>query len=190
RDLFSLKVDLVFYDITSTYFEGAGPAGLAFKGHSRDEKPHNVQVVVGVVMVAGYWPIAHHVFVGNTIDVTTVKTVVEDLRKRFELGRVVFVGDRGMVSRGNFAALAEQGDGYLVGLKRRSNPEVDGWLQQIQEPAWVDCPGGINSRERAQPLRTRVQEIASGKEGMRVFVIDSEERQAYEQGQREKCMER
>jgi transposase len=189
RDLFSLKVDLVLYDITSSYFEGAGPEGLAFHGHSRDEKPHNVQVVVGVVM-AGRWPIAHHVFAGNTVDVTTVPQVLKDLRERFGLGRVVFVGDRGMVSRGNLKEIEEQGQGYLVGLKRRCNPQVDGWLQKIAEGAWVDCPGGINTRERAEPLRTRVQEIASGEEGMRVFVIDSDERRAYEQGQRSKCMQR
>ena len=52
RDLFSFKPDLVLYDITSTYFEGAGPAQIARHGHSRDEKPHNVQVIVGVVMVS------------------------------------------------------------------------------------------------------------------------------------------
>jgi transposase len=189
RDLFSLKVDLVLYDITSSYFEGAGPAGLAFHGHSRDEKPHNVQVVVGVVM-AGGWPIAHHVFAGNTVDVTTVQQVVKDLNTRFGLGRVVFVGDRGMVSRANLKEMTEQGQGYLVGLKRRCNPQVDGWLQKIQEQAWVACPGGINTKERAEPLRTRVQEIESGEEEMRVFVIDSDERRAYEQAQRTKCMER
>ena len=188
RDLFSLKVDLVLYDITSSYFEGGGPAGLAFHGHSRDEKPHNVQVVVGVVM-AGGWPIAHHVFAGNTVDVTTVQQVVKDLHTRFGLGRVVFVGDRGMVSRANLKEMTGQGQGYLVGLKRRCNPQVDGWLRKIQESAWVVCPGGINTRERAEPLRTRVQEIDSGEE-MRVFVIDSDERRGYEQGQRSKCMER
>ena len=53
RDLFSFKPDLVLYDITSTYFEGAGPADFAKHGHSRDGKPHNVQVIVAVVMVAG-----------------------------------------------------------------------------------------------------------------------------------------
>ena len=189
RDLFSLKVDLVLYDITSSYFEGAGPAGLAFHGHSRDEKPHNVQVVVGVVM-AGGWPIAHHVFAGNTVDVSTVQKVLKDLKERFGLGRVVFVGDRGMVSRDNLKQIAEQGQGYLVGLRRRCNPQVDGWLRKIAEEAWVDCPGGINTQERAKPLRTRVQEIDSGEEGMRVFVIDSDERRAYEQGQRSKCMQR
>jgi len=66
RDLFSFKPDLVLYDITSTYFEGAGPAGFAKHGHSRDGKPHNVQVIVAVVMVSG-WPIAHHVWAGNEL---------------------------------------------------------------------------------------------------------------------------
>jgi len=60
RDLFSLKPDLVLYDITSTYFEGTGPVDFAKHGYSRDGKSQNVQVIVGVVMVAG-WPIAHHV---------------------------------------------------------------------------------------------------------------------------------
>jgi hypothetical protein len=60
RNLFSLNVDLVFYDLTSTYFEGHGPGGFALQGHSRDGKPRNGQVLVGLVMIEG-WPIAHHV---------------------------------------------------------------------------------------------------------------------------------
>ena len=72
RDLFSLKPDLVLYDITSTYFEGAGPADFAKHGYSRDGKSQNVQVIVGVVMVAG-WPIAHHVWAGNEVDHSTVQ---------------------------------------------------------------------------------------------------------------------
>jgi transposase len=159
RDLFSLKPDLVLYDITSTYFEGAGPADFAKHGYSRDGKPQNVQVVVGMVMVAG-WPIAHHVWAGNRIDATTVQEVVADLRTRFAFGRVVFVGDRGMVSDDNIDALARDGHGYLVGMKRRRNAELDGWLQMVDEAKWLDCPVGITAREKKQnPPRTRVQEI-------------------------------
>ena len=84
RDLFSLQPDLVLYDVTSTYFEGEGPQGLAKHGYSRDGKPQNVQVVVGLVLVAG-WPIAHHVWEGNRLDVTTVREVLADLRQRFAL---------------------------------------------------------------------------------------------------------
>jgi transposase len=190
RDLFSLKPDLVLYDITSTYFEGAGPANFARNGHSRDCKPQNVQVIVGMVMVAG-WPIAHHVWEGNRLDHTTVQEVIGDLRRRFELGRVVFVGDRGMVTAANLESITKDKHGFLVGLKRRRNPKLDQWLNAVDETKWVNCPGGINVQERkTDPPRTRAQEVPSGIEGMRVIIIDSDERRAYEQAKRQQAMER
>ncbi len=190
RDLFSIQPELVLYDITSTYFEGAGPTDFAKHGYSRDGKAQNVQVVVGVVMVAG-WPIAHHVWPGNRKDSTTVQEVVRDLCKRFSFARVIFVGDRGMVSEKNLETLQKEGHGYLVGLKRRRNAELDQWLQKIDDAKWLDCPVGITAREnKAHPPRTRVQEIKTGEEGRYVFVIDSEERRDYEQGKRKQAMER
>lgn len=190
RDLFSLKPDLVLYDITSTYFEGAGPHDFAKHGYSRDGKPQNVQVVVGVVMVAG-WPIAHHVWAGNRIDHTTVQDVISDLQKRFAFGRLIFVGDRGMVTDENIEAITKDEHGFLVGVKRRRNAQIDGWLDAVDDTKWVRCPGGINTQERkTDPPRTRAQEVASGDPGLRVIVIDSDERRGYEQAKREQAMER
>jgi transposase len=190
RDLFSLKPDLVLYDITSTYFEGAGPHDFARHGYSRDGKSQNVQVIVGMVMVAG-WPIAHHVWAGNRIDHSTVQEVISDLRKRFEFGRLVFVGDRGMVTDANIESITKDKHGYLVGIKRRRNAELDGWLDAVDDTKWIDCPGGTNTRERkADPPRTRAQEIPSGNPDLRVIVIDSDERRGYEQAKREQAMER
>lgn len=190
RDLFSLKPDLVLFDITSTYFEGAGPEDFAKHGYSRDGKSQNVQVVVGVVMVAG-WPITHHVWPGNRLDSTTVQEVVGDLVKRFAFQRIVFVGDRGMVSEDNLDAIVKNGHGYLVGVKRRRNAELDDWLQKVDDAKWLDCEVGITAREKKEnPPRTRVQEIATGDEARRVFVIDSGERREYEQAKRTQAMER
>ena len=190
RDLFSFKPDLVLYDITSTYFEGAGPRDFAKHGYSRDGKSQNVQVIVGVVMVAG-WPIAHHVWAGNRIDHSTVQDVINDLRKRFDFGRLVFVGDRGMVTEENIESITNEENGYLVGIKRRRNAKLDAWLDAVDETKWIDCPGGVNTRERkTDPPRTRAQEVASGDPAMRVIVIDSDERRGYEQGKREQAMER
>jgi transposase len=190
RDLFSFKPDLVLYDITSTYFEGAGPDDFARHGYSRDGKPHNVQVIVGVVMVAG-WPIAHHVWAGNRIDHSTVQEVINDLRRRFAFGRLVFVGDRGMVTEANIEAITRDEQGFLVGVKRRRNPRIDGWLAAVDETKWVTCPGGINTRERkTDPPRTRAQEVLSGDPAVRVIVIDSDERRTYERARREQAMER
>jgi transposase len=197
RDLFSLKPELVLYDITSTYFEGAGPTDFAKHGYSRDGKPQNVQVVVGLVMVAG-WPIAHHVWEGNTVDSTTVQKVVADLMARFEFRRVVFVGDRGMVSEENLVSLQKDGHGYLLGVRRRQNAELDGYLQRIDETRWQDCPVGITSREKKKPPRTRVQEVTAkpapedGDEStpQRIFIIDSDERRVYEESKRGQAQER
>ncbi len=190
RDLFRFKPDLVLYDITSTSFEGAGPADFAEHGYSRDGKPHNVQVIVGVVMVAG-WPIAHHVWAGNRIDHSTVQEVIRDLRQRFAFGRLVFVGDRGMVTEANLEAITREEHGFLVGVKRRRNPQIAGWLEAVDDTKWVTCPGGINTRERkTDPPRTRAEEVLSGDPGLRVIVIDSDERRTYERAKREQAMER
>jgi transposase len=188
RDLFSLKVDLVFYDLTSTYFEGKGPAEISRHGKSRDEKPRNPQVMVGLVMLNG-WPIAHHVFPGNTKDEKTVSEVTQDLEKRFGLKRVVFVGDRGMVTTENLDTFRKRAQGYLVGLRRRRNQEVYQWIEQASGP-WLECPVGIVARERTVIPKTLVQEVPSGKEGIRIFVVHSEERRQYEIAMRMKSMER
>jgi transposase len=191
RDLFHFQPDLVFYDLTSTYFEGHGPATLAKHGYSRDGKPRNVQVVVGVVMVAG-WPIAHHVWAGNTRDSKTVAEVVKDLTRRFQFRRAVFVGDRGMVTEKNLDVLqTADGDwGFLLGMTRRQNPEAEALIDRVDEGRWLDCPSGINGQEAAHKQRTRVQEVSCARTGVRVFVVDSDERRAYEQRQRAKAMAR
>jgi transposase len=189
RDLFSLKPELVLYDITSTYFEGAGPVGFAKHGHSRDGKPHNVQVIVAVVMVSG-WPIAHHVWAGNEVDHTTVGKAIDDLHRRFRFKRLVFVGDRGMITSDNLETITKAGHGYLVGLKRRRNKKLDRWLKAVDQTKWINCPVGITAQEKTNPPRTRAQEVPSGVAGMRVIIVDSDERRDYEQAMRHKSMER
>jgi transposase len=192
RDLFDFEPDLVLYDLTSTYFEGHGPS-MAQHGYSRDGKRRKVQVVVGVVMVAG-WPIAHHVWAGNTRDSTTVKEVIEDLTKRFDFRRVVFVGDRGMVTESNLQTVQDaDGEwGFLVGMTRRRNPEAETLIDRVKEDAWIDCEVGINAQEKKADNRprTRVQEVKCDRAGVRAFVVDSDERREYEQRMREKAMQR
>jgi len=188
RNLFSLNVDLVFYDLTSTYFEGDGPEGLAKHGHSRDGKPRNRQVLVGVVMIDG-WPIAHHVFEGNRRDASTVEEVLKDIQSRFGLRRVAFVGDRGMVTSQNVELLRSRDQGYVVGLNRRRRPKVLGYVRRATGP-WLECPMGMVASEKTLPPKTLVQEVASDQPGVRVFVAHSDERLAYESAEREKAMQR
>lgn len=89
---------LVLYDLTSTYFEGRH-CPLAKYGYSRDERRGNPQIVFGLLSDAEGCPVAVEVFEGNTADPKTVAQQVEKLRQRFQLERIVLIGDRGMLTQ-------------------------------------------------------------------------------------------
>ena len=110
-------------------------------------------MIVAVVMVAG-WPIAHHVWAGNEVDHTTVGKAIADLHQRFGFNRLVFVGDRGMVTSDNLDAITAGNHGYLVGLKRRRNKKLDKWLAAVDEAKWINCPVGVTAREKVDPPPT------------------------------------
>ena len=88
---------LVLYDVTSTYFEGRS-CPLAQYGHSRDGKKDKLQIVFGLLCNAEGCPVAVEVFEGNTADPATLRNQVEKLRHRFNLKRIILVGDRGLIT--------------------------------------------------------------------------------------------
>lgn len=179
RDLFSVKVDIVFYDLTSTYFCRKRPKGhLRRHGISKDGKPRQVQVILGVVMANGF-PIAHHVFPGNTAEKATMQGVVRDLQKRFGLRRVMVVSDRGLVSPDNLDFLSKTQLCYLLGIPGRRCQEAAEVLEALDANRW----------QRVDQTN-RVQEVRLGGRSCRYFVIDSEERKVYEQSMRLRSMER
>jgi hypothetical protein len=138
-------------------------------------------VLVGVVIIDG-WPITLHVFRGNGRDAMTVPQMPLDLERRFGLRRLVFVGDRGMVTSVNVDLLRARRQGYVVAPNRRRHGDVYRYIARATGP-WLDCPVGITAREKSTPPTTRVQEVASDHPGVRIFFVDSEERLAYERTQ-------
>ena len=186
RHLFALQCDLVFYDLASTWFEGPGPDGLARHGYSRDKRPGNRQVLLGVAMIDGL-PLAHTVFEGNRRDCTTVREVVEDLRVRFGLGRFVLVGDRGMRSESGLEGLREGGSGYLMAVQGRRNPAMDAALEAAREGAWEPCVGADG---KPQADGSQVQEVTGEGAARRRFLVHSPERERHERELREQAREK
>lgn len=88
---------LVLYDVTSTYFEGHS-CPLARQGHGRDGKKGKLQITFGLLCNTEGVPVAVEVFSGNTGDPSTLGVQIEKVRGRFRLERVIFVGDRGMIT--------------------------------------------------------------------------------------------
>ena len=90
----------------------------------------------------------------------------------------------------NLALLRQREQGYLVGLKRRRNEQVKGYIEAAAQGRWQECPVGITAREKEKVPRTMVTEVAGEEPGVRVFVVQSEERLAYERAMREAAMEK
>jgi transposase len=110
-------VSLVFYDITSTYFEterSLPEDDIRRYGYSRDHRQDRRQVVIGMVIAEDGIPLCHHVFPGNTVDKATVIQVVSDLKHRFKVQHIIFVGDRGMLSDANLEHLIGEDVGFIV----------------------------------------------------------------------------
>ena len=106
----------VLYDLSSSYVEGRC-CPLAALGHNRDGKPGKLQVNWGLVCSPQGRPVAVQMHPGNTADPSTVPGVIDTLRERFGIERVILVGDRAMITDVHAATLKEQGAGFVSALK-------------------------------------------------------------------------
>lgn len=125
RDLFT-KLDLVFFDTTSIYFEGGGGEAIGQRGFSKDHRPDLKQMVVGAVIDDKGQPICCEMWPGNTSDVKTLLPIVVKLQQRFSIERVCIVADRGMISAETIRQLEnpENTIPYILGTRMRRVKEI------------------------------------------------------------------
>ena len=125
NDIFNLDLSLVFYDLTSSYFEG-DCCTLAKRGYSRDHRPDCRQIELGLLVNREGIPIAHEVWEGNIKDQNTVPDALETLQKRFKIKRCIFVGDNAMATPDTIDCLRNNHYEYITSLKlRRDSRALD-----------------------------------------------------------------
>ena len=116
---FGSDFEFLFYDITSTYFEGQAAGNeRAKRGYSRDKRSDCAQVCIGLVVNRDGLPVAFEVFDGNRRDVTTFEEIVAMMEAKYGKARRIWVVDRGMVSEENLTELRKRGARYVVGTPR------------------------------------------------------------------------
>jgi len=109
--------DCALYDVSGSYYEGR-TCPLAFYGYSRDHRGDRPQIVYGVMTDKDGRPVSVDVYPGNTADPTTVPDQIDKIRKRFGLSRMVFVGDRGMLTQARIDAVRKHpGIGWISALR-------------------------------------------------------------------------
>jgi len=176
-DLFQADFEVLLYDLTSTYFEGAMEQNPKAKyGHSRDQRTDCLQVVIALVITPDGFPLADEVMNGNTSDRATLRGFLDKIEKTYGKAKRMWVMDRGIPSE---AILQEMRDPareifYLVGTPK-------GKIQE-HEKKWLDLPW--------QKVRESVEVKLFEQEGELYVLAKSEGRQAKETAMRRKRLAR
>ena len=150
RDLFS-DLALVFFDTTSIYFEGEGGKTMGQRGHSKDHRPDLKQMVVGMVLDQNGNPICSELWPGNTADVKSLVPIVERLKRRFGIGSVCIVADRGMISAETLTEVEKREGQYILGVRMRSSNEAKAVVGRAGRYAEVHPKS--DDRDDPSPLR-------------------------------------
>lgn len=117
RTLFNMTVDMIFYDVTTFSFESVRSNDLKDFGFSKEGKFNEVQVVMGLIVDCEGRPIGYDLFPGNTFDGSTIDAALEKLKKRFNIGKVIIVADKGINSKLNLKKITDKGYGYIFACR-------------------------------------------------------------------------
>jgi transposase len=171
RDLFT-TLDLVYFDTTSTYFEGRGGETIGRLGNSKDNRPDLRQMIVGAVLDNKGTPLCCELWPGNTTDVKTLLPVTDRIRSRFEVGEFCIVADRGMISSTTIKGIEERKVSYILGCRMRKVKEISHEVLSRAGRFKEVYPEVINSKT---PSPLKVKEVLY--QGKR-YIVCLNERQA------------
>ncbi len=117
------KINIVFYDVTTLYFEIEQEDKLRKTGYSKDGKHHCPQIVLGLLVSTGGYPLAYEIYQGNKFEGDTMLPVVNLFKRRYKLQNLVIVADAGLLSNKNIEALQQNHCQYILGarIKNESN---------------------------------------------------------------------
>ncbi len=172
-ELFAAEFDVLLYDLTSTYVEGAAERNpMMQRGYSRDHRPDCKQLVIALIVNGEGFPLSYETFDGNRADVTSLEAVVRMVERKYGRARRVWIFDRGIVSEENLRMLRQHQGQYLVGTPRSKLKQFErellagGW-EQVRKDVEVKLapvPGGEETyvlcrstarREKEQAIRSR-----------------------------------
>jgi hypothetical protein len=134
-ELFGAEFDVLLYDLTSTYVEGAAEKNpMMRRGYSRDHRHDCEQMVIALIVNSEGFPFSYETFNGNRADVSTMETILRMVERKYGKARWIWVFDRGIVSERNLAAIRKRGGQYLVGTPRRQMKQFE---EELLKDDWT-----------------------------------------------------
>ncbi|MDP2423105.1 MAG: IS1634 family transposase [Bacteroidales bacterium] len=117
------NMSVVFYDMTTLYFEASDEDDLRKTGFSKDGKHQNPQIFIGLLVGLGGYAIAYDIYEGNTYEGHTLIPFIEKMSEKFKLCKPVVIADAGLLSNENIKALEEKGYEYIIGARVKNESE-------------------------------------------------------------------
>ena len=128
------KIGLMFYDVTTLYFETDAGDELRESGFSKDGKHSQPQVVLGLLVSKDGYPLSYSVFNGSQYEGRTMLPIVEDFVQRFALEDFIVVADSGLMNRKNIAQLESGGHKYIIGARIKNEEEdIKQWILSLEK---------------------------------------------------------
>ena len=117
-------VSIVFYDVTTLYFEAEDEDDLRKSGFSKDGKHQNPQIVIGLLVNASGFPLGYEIFDGKKFEGHTMLPVIESFKKRYKLSQLVIVADAGLMSKENIKQLVEKKYKFIIGARIKNESDA------------------------------------------------------------------
>lgn len=138
---FSFDFSLVFYDVTTLYFESFAADDFKKPGFSKDNKHNQPQILIGLMVSKEGFPIAYEIFEGNVFEGHTIIPIITAFQRRHKIKRLTVVADAAMISLDNIKALEENKLNYIVGARTGSLPaplieSISAQLQRADGTTW------------------------------------------------------
>src|ERR1700752_2914212 len=147
--LFGAEFDVLVYDLTSTYVEGAAEDNpMMRRGYSRDHRPDCEQLVIALIVNGEGFPFSYETFDGNRADVSTLETILRMVECKYGKARRIWVFDRGIVSEEKLAALGKRGGQDLVGTPRSHMKQFE---QELLKDDWIQVRPEVEVKKVAIP---------------------------------------
>ena len=148
-ELFGAEFDVLLYDLTSTYVEGAAEKNAMMRrGYSRDHRPDCEQMVIALIVNSEGFPLSYETFDGNRADVSTMETILRMVERKYGKARRIWVMDRGIVSEENLAAIRKRGGQYLVGTPRSQMKQFEA---ELLKDDWIQVRPEVEVKKVAIP---------------------------------------
>jgi len=149
-ELFGAEFDVLLYDLTSTYVEGAAENNpMMRRGYSRDHRPDCEQMVIALIVNSEGFPFSYETFDGNRADVSTMETILRMVERKYGKARRIWVFDRGIVSEENLASIRKREGQYLVGTPRSQMKQFEAEL--LNKEGWNQVRPEVEVKKIAVP---------------------------------------